>query len=266
MKRIYLIVFTLCALAGNSQVLTYSSTPDSASQSPRTGSTGTFAIVYSNSVCTNGFNYNICCSNSKSSALYLYRFNLNVPAGASITGVSATYTTTGGNGGATNYKWDSLSLSNNFVTVGTYKRDSINGSGGTYFHGSVSNLWGAALTPSVVNSPHFGLKFHLDTYGINTTIVGDFKLAIHYTMPTAIHEFQGAAAGPVVYVHDKRLFAGGIGQDEARLLVFTVNGQKLIDTTIGTGSAIPLSELSAGIYIYRLGTGLQVKHGKFVLE
>ncbi|MGZ3919869.1 MAG: T9SS type A sorting domain-containing protein [Bacteroidia bacterium] len=266
MKNIFTIIIILSAFLVKAQApMSYSSTPDSASQTPRPGSTGTFQIMYSGGIYTNSSYYSICCNNSKSSALHLYRFNINVPLTASITGVTTSYTTTAGNGGPTNYKIDSICLTNNFIKVGNYKRDSVNGAGGTYTDGGISDTWGATLTPSIVNAPHFGFRIHLDTYGINTTIMGAFNLTVHYTLPTGIKESQPAILKPIFYCENKNLIVRS-NETKINVTVYSLTGEKVAESSVEKEGLLPLNQLSPGIYIYKYNSGLQSGSAKFIIE
>ncbi|MBA3664641.1 MAG: T9SS type A sorting domain-containing protein [Bacteroidetes bacterium] len=267
MKKLFLAALTVLAFNFNAQVaMSYSATPDSANQSPRAGATGTFQIIYSGGVYTNNSNYSICCMNSRSTAFELYRYNMNIPSTASITGVTASYYITGGNGGPTNYKIDSICLINNFIKVGNYKRDSVSGAGGTFTNGGTSDAWGAALTPAMVNSPHFGFRITLDTYGINTTIVSTFKLTIHYTLPSGIKN-NSEVARPVVFCNDRKLFIKQENKQAGKVLITSLAGQMVNEFLIkDENEKMDLSALSPGIYIYHYSSDASRFTGKFIVE
>ncbi|MCW3078272.1 MAG: hypothetical protein JWO32_2881 [Bacteroidetes bacterium] len=265
-KFLPFFIFAVCSVILKAQApQTYSSTPDSAGQTPRSGSTGTFQIAYSGGVYTNSSYYSICCNNSKSSILRLYRFNINVPPTASITGVTTSYSTTAGNGGPANYKIDSICLTNNFIKVGNYKRDSINGAGGTFTNGGVADTWGAGLTPSIVNSPHFGFQIYLDTYGINTTVLGAFKLTVHYTMPNGIKESEKALLNPLFYYENKNLFINS-SETKIKISVFSLTGEKVAECMIEKEGSLNLAHLAPGIYIYKYSTEVQSGSSKFIVD
>jgi hypothetical protein len=269
MKNLYIFLFAFISVVCSSQVsMSFTSTPDSASQSPRPGSTGTFQIMYSGNVFNNSnVYYSICCQSSRSSALNAYRFNFNIPLSATITGVSVTYSTTGGNGGPMNYKWDSLCLSNNFLQLGTYKRDSVNGAGATFVNGSASDTWGAALTPSIVNSAHFGVRLHLDTYGINTTVLGGFKMVIHYSMPTGINVTAEEFLKPVIYARDKELYIKQHVSQSGKLALFSLTGEKVMEAPVeGQDTKLNLIALAPGIYLYKYSSAFQSVSSKIIIE
>jgi hypothetical protein len=268
MKKLYVILFSLGLFLLKAQApMTFTATPDSAGQTPRPGSTGTFQINYTGGVYTNSSYYSICCNNSKSSALHLYRFNFNIPSTASITGITASYSTTAGNGGPTNYKIDSLCLTNNFIKTGNYKRDSVNGPGGTYTNGGMADTWGALLTPSLVNSPHFGFRIHLDTYGINTTVLGAFTLVIHYTLPAGINEATDELAEPQVYCSNKQLIVRTNFGDKGKICIYALTGKKIAEyETRGEELRTDLNTLDQGIYLYQYSSRNRQYLGKFILD
>jgi len=267
MKNILSIVIIFLSVYVEAQSpMSYSATPDSANQTPRTGSTGTFNISYSGGIYTNSSYYSICCTNSKSSALNLYRFNANIPLNALITGITVSYSVTGGNGGP-NYKIDSLCLTSNFLAISSYKRDSVNGSGGTYTHGGASDLWAAALTPSLVNSPHFGFRVHLDTYGINTTIIGAFKMTIHYSLPTNIKNTEALTKVKVWYSNNELIVKTESKEESAKIMIYNLTGKKILESRIeATDYRIDLDFLTRGIYLYNYTSSSQSVIGKFVAE
>jgi len=267
MKKIYLLAFIIISCLGNSQTaMSFSATPDSANQSNRPGSTGTWSISYNGGIVTNSFYYSICCSNSISSALKLYRFNFNIPITATITGIAATYSTTGGNGGPTNYKWDSICIANNYIKTGNYKRDSINGSGGTYNHGNAADIWGAPLTPAIVNNPHFGLNFHIDTWGINTTIVGGFKMTVYYNVPSGINETINDLSAQV-YCYDNILYVKENNSVRSTMELYNTAGQKVMGSVLeNSATTLELSGLREGIYFYTLSSEKGIKRGKVIVK
>jgi hypothetical protein len=267
MKKIYATLLVLTALISQAQIMSFTMSPDSAKQTPRGTATGTFSPVsltggsYSN----NSTYYSICCSNSKSYNLYVYDFKFNIPLSATITGVAASYSITGGNGGPTNYKIDSLSLCKNFMTISNYKRDSVPGPGLTPLHGSSSDIWGATLSPSIVNSSDFGLRFMMDTYGINTTVLGGFKLIIYYMTASGVEEMS--TVNVAVYAFDKKLYIKDENGQRSQLEIFNITGKKIMHVNLeGNKNSVDLSSFSTGIYFYTLSKEGKSKTGKFVVD
>jgi hypothetical protein len=267
MKKIYLGFLLLTAFISQAQIMSFTMTPDSAKQTLRGTSTGSFSPVsmtggsYSN----NNTYYSICCSNSKSYNLYVYDFKFNIPLSSTITGVAASYTITGGNGGPANYKIDSLSLCKNFATISNYKRDSVPGPGLTPLHGSSSDLWGATLSPSIVNSSDFGLRFMMDTYGINTTVLGGFKLIIYYMTASGVEEM--AVTNVNVYAFDKKLYVKDENGQRPQLEIFNITGKKIMQANLeGSKNSVDLTSFPTGVYFYTLSKEGKSKTGKFVIE
>ncbi|HEV8000288.1 MAG TPA: DUF1559 domain-containing protein [Planctomycetaceae bacterium] len=87
--------------------------------------------------------------------LRLTNFGFNVPAGATISGITATLVTTGSNdpiGGA------GIQLTKNgTTTVGSAPAATSGWSSGTVVIGGASSLWGTTWTPADINSGGFGL-------------------------------------------------------------------------------------------------------------
>ncbi len=126
-----------------------------------------------------------------SHCLHLTGFNFNVPACAVITGVSMDL-------GATSTSSESedriIQLLNNGSYIGNNQAIGSWPTSGTNSYGGTTNTWGAALTPSLVNSGAFGVivKTGIDIQLFNNTdvIVGvDYvEMTVHYTLPEVCAE------------------------------------------------------------------------------
>lgn len=162
--------------------------PDSVKNVSFPGSTGAYNISSSNPLNHTGSSFSnppiatSCVMNCKSDYLYFYDLNLNVPAGATITGVKVYHTRGGCNAGASVI--DTLHLAYNGAIVSTAKRDST-GNVITDTLGSSSDLWGAALTPAMVNSNSFGVFINSTGTGICTFMQSNIQVNVYYTICSA---------------------------------------------------------------------------------
>ncbi len=117
--------------------------------------------------------------NNISNQLYFYDLDLNVPAGATITGVKVTHKHGGCNPGS--YTIDSMYLAYNGNIISSAKRDSASAFT-TNISGSSSDLWSASLTPAIVNDNSFGIILQSNSNGICTFSQADLQLELFYTL------------------------------------------------------------------------------------
>ncbi|MCA9092574.1 MAG: hypothetical protein KDA68_03740, partial [Planctomycetaceae bacterium] len=83
----------------------------------------------------------------------LSNFGLNVPAGATIAGITVTLVTTGSNNSSSAVKLTKTGSS----SVGTTPAAAGTWSSGTVIHGSSTSLWGTSWTAEELNSSSFGV-------------------------------------------------------------------------------------------------------------
>ena len=178
-------IFTLLSLALSLTAFSQSPSigiPDSVKNLPFAGSTGQYTIsnplVHGTSSFTNPPTTLTCFVNCKSDYLYFYDLNLNVPTGATITGVKVIHSRGGCNVGGSVI--DTLHLAYNGAIISSVKRDST--SIGTDTLGSAVDNWSAALTPAIVNSNSFGLFINSSGTGVCTFAQFDIQVKVYYTI------------------------------------------------------------------------------------
>jgi hypothetical protein len=120
--------------------------------------------------------------NNVSNQLYFYDLDLNIPAGAIITGVEVTHKHGGCNTGS--YTIDSLYLGYNGNIISSAKRDSASAFT-TNISGNSSDLWSASLTPAIVNDNSFGIILQSHTTGICTFSQADLQVNVFYCTTVA---------------------------------------------------------------------------------
>jgi hypothetical protein len=175
---IFILAITFSAFAQSPSI----GIPDSVQNVSKPGSTGQYII--SNPLVHNGTQFTnapvdvLTPPNSKSDYLYFYDLDLNVPAGATITGVEVIHGRGGCNTGS--YVIDSLHLAYNGAIISNTKRDST--SYGTDTLGSPTDNWGATLTPALVNDNSFGLYINSTGTGICTFQQGNIQVKICYCL------------------------------------------------------------------------------------
>ena len=120
--------------------------------------------------------------NNVSNQLYFYDLDLNIPAGATITGIEVTHKHGGCNAGS--YTIDSLYLGYNGNIISGAKRDSASAFT-TNISGNSSDLWSASLTPAIVNDNSFGIILQSHTTGTCTFSQADMQVNVFYCTTVA---------------------------------------------------------------------------------
>jgi hypothetical protein len=122
-------------------------------------------------------------SNNISNQLYFYDLDLNIPNGATITGIEIIHRHGGCNSGS--YTIDSLYLALNGTIISSAKRDSASGFT-TNISGSNSDIWSANLNSNIVNDNSFGIILQSNTSGICTFSQSDLQVKVYYVLCNAI--------------------------------------------------------------------------------
>jgi len=129
--------------------------------------------------------------NAFSNTLWLRDFGFTVPAGSTILGFLFTIDCTGS---ANNrHAWHVVRLQSSLGDAGKFGDDKggapISSGYTTYSFGGATDLWGAALTPEMVNSSNFGVGLKVIRTGTASTTTAFTSLGTVYYEPPA------AAAG-----------------------------------------------------------------------
>jgi hypothetical protein len=190
--------------------------------------------------------------NNVSNQLYFYDLDVNVPVGATITGVEVTHKH--GGGGCNSYTIDSLYLAYNGNIISSAKRDSAFLLT-TNISGSSSDLWSASLTPAIVNDNSFGIILQSNTTGICTVSQADLQVNVFYcTTPASINSI---IKQPLINIFPNptnselrlelsQFMVGGLYQIFDYKGILYNSGQVVNDKFI-----IDVSQLPNGLYIIR---------------
>jgi hypothetical protein len=191
--------------------------------------------------------------NDVSNQLYFYDLDLNIPAGATITGVEVTHKHGGCNAGS--YTIDSLYLAYNGNIISSAKRDSASAFT-TNLSGNSSDLWSASLTPSIVNDNSFGIILQSYTTGICTFSQADLQVNVFYcttvasvnsiTKQSQINIFPNPTNSEL-RVESSQFKVGGLYQ------IFDYTG-KLYNSglVVSDNFIIDVSQLPTGLYVIRI--------------
>lgn len=123
----------------------------------------------------------VLTNGQKTDPLRLTSYGLNIPVNSTILGVTVAIE----GSASTNsiIKDFDLSLVHDSATIGTAKGDTTTLWTTTktmVSYGDESDLWGATLTPSIVNNPTFGVQFRAQAIGSATARVNEITMTIYY--------------------------------------------------------------------------------------
>lgn len=107
-------------------------------------------------------------------------FGFAIPTGATIDGVEVTIERR-----ASGFRDDALYLFDGSANIGNNKADTATGWTGSDLvvtYGGAADLWGATLTPAIINGSGFGLRFSVfDTIGTGIGRVDHVQIKVYYT-------------------------------------------------------------------------------------
>jgi len=221
--------------------------PDSAQNLSLTGSTDSWIITnplgHTGSAFTN--TPTIVCIDCISDYLYLFDFGFSIPATASITGVEVLYERGGCNGGS--YVQDTTRLAHNSAIIGSsYFTDSVPATNLTSTYGSSSDLWGATLTPAMVNSTSFGTMMNQQSFGICTFGAFNQVMTVYYTDPVGI-EYSSTRSSANAYPNPSTgLFR--LTQPIGNYVIYDGAGKQVLTSS---KTMIDLSQLPNGYYLLK---------------
>lgn len=211
--------------------------------------------------------------------LYSSDFNFNVPLNATILGVQAEVNRNPGN---PNVILDStVKLFDGVSMIGTNEAGLLTWPNGFNYavYGGSASLWGATLTPAIINGAGFGLYFkpyNSSTNVIATVAVDHVRMTVWYSTPTGISNQTAVASD----------FQAGINRLENKLwFVFSARENSKMDISISdlTGKALwsangislpsgknkqefSIPSLNSGIYFVRMQSGSLVRTQKVAVE
>ena len=169
-----------------------------------------------------------------------------VPAGATITGIQFQLNWLNGSGAAPGTLVN-CQLAYQGALIGTQKQPGIVSTstdpGGTYGNGTLisgnGDLWGAALTPAIVNDPTFGVNFQIQqgaaSGGGNQLFINVVYVVIYWSVPSATVS-PTASLDPQVDVNDIYRMGGAL--ENFTYVGTTPNGVAFNDTLLDGAAAL----------------------------
>jgi hypothetical protein len=122
-----------------------------------------------------------CSAGASSQYLVASNFGFSVPTGATILGITVRIEAAESSAGTESLN---AQLQNESATLfGSSKATTISGTGATvYTYGTSADLWGATLTPAIVNDIDFGVRFWYTT--AHNMTVDYVTVAVEYSVGT----------------------------------------------------------------------------------
>lgn len=152
-----------------------------------------------------------CNAAASSQYLVARNFGFSIPAGAVIGGIVVRVE-------ASEHSTSTESLNaqlQNSSLIGSSKAQTVNGTTkSVYTYGATNDVWGATLTPSIVNDANFGVRVWFTT--AHDVRVDYITIAVEYTVPINVLPDVGALSlagfSPSVSVTNNTNVSAGLGE------------------------------------------------------
>ncbi len=210
--------------------------------------------------------------------LYASGFGFNIPGTATIVGVLAEVNRNPGNPNA--IVDSTVRLFDGTNMIGANRATSLTWANGFNYqsYGGSSDLWGASLSPSLVNSAGFGLYFKLYNSSANvfaTVSVDHVRMTVYYQTPTGIESQTMSSGGFSVFQNESGNISGQFNLQattECKYELYSLSGSLLKSGNLGRLSAglqrfeLPGNDLAKGIYFLRLTAGNEAFSAKISIQ
>jgi hypothetical protein len=199
-------------------------------------------------------------------------YGFNIPANATITGISVSFDYVCGATPANTMKDSLCMLYYNNTVIGN---DNCGQTGfysgtGSVTIGGPTDMWGTMLTPAEINSPLFGfnIKFFADAANSYFSLNNGAPMTVYYNLTSGISESQRSTPGIKVYLAAKELKIENNAAEKTSLEIFSLTGKKVFQSSFekGASHSADLSLLEKGVYIYRVESETKSKVARIILE
>ena len=245
--------------------------PDSVKNVSYPGSTGSYNIT--NPLTHDGTQFTnppisaSCVFNCKSDYLSFYDLGISIPPTATISGIEVIHTRGGCNSGSSVI--DTLHLAYNNAVIGTAKRDST-GNTKSDTLGSSNDMWGATLTPAIVNSNGFGVMINGTGNGICTFGVFDVRVNVYYCIGTTGIMEQNLQPSITLFPNPANEYVQLTIENYSSGSVYSIMDitGKLVQTgeLKNNHTKISTLNLEKGIYLFQVKSNTGNKMIKFIKE
>jgi len=199
-------------------------------------------------------------------------YNFNIPANASITGIQVNFAYTTLNVVANTLRDTICTLLINGSVAGSDHSPTTPffGAAGNITYGGPTDTWGLSLSPADVNSPSFGFNFKMYCDVANTQLTFDngATITVFYNTAAGISESQKSSQGIKVYYTNKQLKVESDVVEKTDIEIFNLTGKKILKSTHENTqkSAVDLSDLEKGVYLYSVKSASKSKVAKFIVD
>lgn len=203
-----------------------------------------------------------------SKPLYALNFDFHIPPNASITGLKLRIIKGANTPG--NIKDHTVKLINNYNSLSVNKKKGYfwNGFPISLNYGDSTDLWGATLTPTIINSPDFGVVFKCQNMDYDSThyaFVEYFEITVYYSQGAEV--FSQTRGGGISENPKIQIWPNPANNflsiscveliDDCQIEIMTPTGQiafseKVEPVNYINPKRIDISNLPAGIYLIRV--------------
>ena len=172
------------------------------------------------------------------SDLYFYNFGFNIPSNATILGVTVSTLNIAQGPTAGVVSQVSLWNSGQYGTIKTPNTPFTTGLV-TETYGSSTDLWGAPLTPAIVNASTFGFAVAVSVPDTQRVFVGQpFQMTVYYEIETFVMSGQPGGVGSYTVstsqtVSSERMQAGSTGKSRLAPFQFSTDQGAILEFSAG---------------------------------
>ena len=199
--------------------------------------------------------------------LYASNFGFNIPVASVITGIVVEVNRNPGNPNA--IVDSTVRLYDGSNMVGANRAISTPWANGFNYqsYGSMTDLWGAAWTPALINNAGFGLYFKLYNSAANvvaTVAVDHIRITVYYSTVSGVHSQTMSSGGFSVFQNENENVQGQfnlVQSANCKYELYSITGSLLKTVDLGVMvSGVQKFEFSStglpkGIYFLRLSAG-----------
>jgi hypothetical protein len=238
--------------------------PDSVKNVSKPNSTGAYTLSSGGALNHNGTQFGnapttmSCAINCISDYLYFYDFGFNIPSNTTILGVEALHKSGGCNSGS--YVIDTILLVYNNSIISTPKRDSATNNSVNVL-GGANDLWGANLSPAIINDNSFGVYIATSSNGICTFSQTDFRITIYYCEAPSGTENSIFTKKFLIYPNPAKesfLIQQEYASEKEEYQLIDMQGKQLLQGQLSSNQTeVYIGNLPAGMYFVKSKNSVQ---------
>lgn len=202
-------------------------------------------------------------------------YGFSIPTGATILGIEVLVQYQSTFSSPTMYISDTLvSLLKGGVVVGNSNHSMSPAFTATNVtpvnYGGSTDLWGTTWTPADINAAGFGFNFKLfaNFPNLQLKLWQGILITVHYSTSTGIIQSQSnySKINNVVILNDKIKFKNFEFNNNSKFEILDLTGKIILTANHIETNEISISNLTPGVYFYRLQQSGEIKTAKFVVK